>query len=48
MARVAIDRHGMSINVVFAQGAARTVPLREIYGLSWSKVFDKTAGFPIP
>jgi prepilin-type processing-associated H-X9-DG protein len=35
MGRFAIARHGKAVNVVFADGHAATVPLRELWSLYW-------------
>jgi prepilin-type N-terminal cleavage/methylation domain-containing protein/prepilin-type processing-associated H-X9-DG protein len=35
MGRFAIKRHGMAVNVVFGDGHAQTVPVRELWGLYW-------------
>lgn len=39
MTTVAIQRHNGGINVVFADGSARNVPIRELWSLQWSRVF---------
>ena len=34
-----IARHGKAINVVFYDGDARTVPLKELWQLKWHRTF---------
>jgi prepilin-type processing-associated H-X9-DG protein/prepilin-type N-terminal cleavage/methylation domain-containing protein len=36
MGRFMIDRHGRAVNIVFADGHAETVPLREMWTLKWN------------
>jgi prepilin-type N-terminal cleavage/methylation domain-containing protein/prepilin-type processing-associated H-X9-DG protein len=40
MARLCHDRHGMGINIVFADGSSRNVELKELWELKWHKTFD--------
>jgi prepilin-type N-terminal cleavage/methylation domain-containing protein/prepilin-type processing-associated H-X9-DG protein len=39
--RMLIARHGKAINVGFADGSARTVPLSDLYNLTWKKGWQK-------
>ena len=39
--RFLIARHGRAINVAFADGSARRVPLEETYMLQWAGVWAK-------
>ncbi len=39
MGRFCIARHGKAINLVFADGSARTVPLPELWRLQWNLAF---------
>jgi prepilin-type N-terminal cleavage/methylation domain-containing protein len=45
MTRVCINRHNMAVNVVFADGAAKKVYLKELWNLKWSKDFVMGKGF---
>lgn len=40
MARFCVDRHIFSINVSFADGSTRTVPLGDLWKLKWSTIFS--------
>ena len=40
--RVCIPRHGMAINVNFADSSVRKVGLKELWTLKWNKGFDAT------
>jgi prepilin-type N-terminal cleavage/methylation domain-containing protein/prepilin-type processing-associated H-X9-DG protein len=40
-------RHGRAINVLFADGHARTVPLAELWRLKWNELFEPT-GVTLP
>jgi len=42
MGRFCIARHGKTVNVVFAAGNARNVPLAELWKLKWSNKFVPT------
>jgi prepilin-type processing-associated H-X9-DG protein/prepilin-type N-terminal cleavage/methylation domain-containing protein len=46
MGRFAIARHGRAVNVVFVDGHAQTVPLRELWSLYWFPRY--TAPDPLP
>jgi prepilin-type N-terminal cleavage/methylation domain-containing protein/prepilin-type processing-associated H-X9-DG protein len=39
--RLMIARHGRAINIGFADGSARRVPLEEIYMMQWATVWEK-------
>jgi prepilin-type processing-associated H-X9-DG protein len=39
--RMMLARHGKAINVCFADGSARTVPLPDLYNLTWKKNWEK-------
>ena len=43
--RMLIARHGRAINICFADGSARTVPLEDLYMLTWSKNVNKGQGW---
>ena len=47
MGRVCIARHGMAINVAFADGSARKTPLADLWLLRWHETF-KRQFFHIP
>jgi len=43
MGRFAISRHGKTVNVIFAAGNARNLPLAELWKLKWSNKFVPTS-----
>ncbi len=44
--RIALNRHQHAINVVFADGSARTVPLSDLYRLNWFHGMSPTVFSP--
>ena len=47
MGRLCIARHGMAVNVAFADGSARKTPLADLWLLQWHKTY-KRQFFDIP
>ena len=41
--RFLIDRHDMAINVLFADGHAKLVPLGDLWLLRWSRLHEPVA-----